>query len=587
MAVQVLPSIEAHAQDTIRELFAFILKQGNSDYLGEAVSQLQHSLQTATLAQNAGADEETVLGALLHDVGRFIPAAEKERDMFFPDGTFAGKASHEVLGEAYLRQLGFSDKICQLVGAHVWAKRYLTAVDKGYYDGLSLSSKTTLKYQGGPFTDEQVKEAQKDPLLENKLTVRRFDDLAKDPDMRTPDLHSFETGAVKALAHSRAEPFELHGRMYQLPTRPTVVICVDGFDPEYLDRGINDGILPVLGKLKVDGFHATAKSCMPSFTNPNNVSIITGAPPAKHGISGNFFLDRKTGEEKMILDDSLLIGSTILEQMSKRGVRVAAITAKDKLRKILQHGLDNAICFSAEKAASCTLEENGIAAVESWLAQKQPSQYSGELSMFVLDAGIKLLEEDRADLFYLTLSDYIQHKYAPGSDVANAFMKSLDSKIGKLIDLGARVTVTGDHGMSDKSSANGTPNVLYLEDLLAEKWGFGRARVICPITDPFVKHHGALGSFVRVYVSQKDDTDDMLQFCKTLPNVEVAMESREAVQKFDLHPDREGDFIVIPTKHAVIGSRKDEHDLSNLGDHRLRSHGGVRSKTSHSSCRSL
>ncbi|EME79187.1 uncharacterized protein MYCFIDRAFT_143126, partial [Pseudocercospora fijiensis CIRAD86] len=429
MTVQVLPSIEAHARDTVRELFALTLKQGDSDYIGEAVSQLQHSLQAATLAQNAGADEETVLGALLHDVGRFIPAAEKEGDMFFPDGTFAGKASHEVLGEAYLRQLGFSDKICQLVGAHVWAKRYLTAVDKGYYDGLSLSSKTTLKYQGGPFTEEQVKKAQEDPLLEGKLTVRRFDDLAKDPNMQTPDLYSFETSAVRALTRSRAEGFELHGRRYQLPSKPTVVICVDGFDPEYLDRGIEDGILPVLGRLKAGGFHATAKSCMPSFTNPNNVSIITGAPPAKHGISGNFFLDPKTGEEKMIVDDSLLIGSTILEQMSKRGVRVAAVTAKDKLRKILQPGLNDAICFSAEKAASCTLEENGIAGVESWLGQKQSSQYSGELSMFVLDAGIKLLEEDRADFFYLTLSDYIQHKHAPGSDTSNTFMKSLDSKI--------------------------------------------------------------------------------------------------------------------------------------------------------------
>ncbi|KXT18753.1 hypothetical protein AC579_2716 [Pseudocercospora musae] len=555
MAGPVLPYVEAHARDTI-------------------LSQLQHSLQTATLAQNAGADEETVLGALLPDVGRFIPAAEKERDMFFPDGTFAGKASHEVLGEAYLRQLGFSDKICQLVGAHVWAKRYLTFVDQGYYDRLSLSSKTTLKYQGGPFTDEQVKEAQKDPLLEDKLTVRRFDDLAKDPDMQTPDLHSFETSAIKALAHSRAEPFELHSRKYQLPTRPTVVLRVDGFAPEYLDRGIDNGILPVLGKLKFDRFHATAKSCMPSFANPNNVSIITGAPPAKHGISGNFFLDRETGGEKMILDERLLIGSTILEQMSERGVRVAAITAKDKLRKILQHGLSNAICFSAEKAGICTLEKNGIAGVESWLGQKQPSQYSGELSMFVLDAGIKLLEEDRADFFYLTLSDYIQHRYAPGSEESNIFMKSLDSKVGKLIDIGARMAIAGNHGMSDKSSTDGTPNVLYLEDQLTEKWGHGRARVICPITDPFVKHHGALGSFFRAYVFKKNDLENMLK-CKTLPNIQVAMDSREAAQKFELHPDREGDFIVIPSKHAVIGSRKNEHDLSNLGDHRLRSHGGI------------
>lgn len=141
------PSVEAHARETIQSLFAFITKQGNTDYLGEAVSQLQHSLQAATLAQKAGADNETVLGALLHDVGRFIPDADEMPSMIAPDGTFVGKASHEVLGERYLRQLGFSEHICQLVGSHVIAKRYLCAVDAAYYDGLSWNSKTTLKYQ--------------------------------------------------------------------------------------------------------------------------------------------------------------------------------------------------------------------------------------------------------------------------------------------------------------------------------------------------------------------------------------------------------------------------------------------------------
>lgn len=428
--------------------------------------------------------------------------------------------------------------------------------------------------QGGTFTDEEVKAAQKDPWLEAKLAVRRWDDLAKDPNLKTPDLQSFQGSAIKSLIQSRAQ-IELHGRRYKVPTRPSVVVCVDGFDPEYLQQGIQDGILPNFAKFTSNGFHVTAKSCMPSFTNPNNVSIITGRPPKYHGIAGNFFLDQETGEEKMVLDDSLLLGPTILEKMSKIGVRIAAVTAKDKLRKILQHGLKDAICFSAEKAASCTQTENGIADVEKWMGAKQPSQYSGELSMYVLDAGIKLLEEDRADLFYLTLSDYIQHKYAPGSKESNDFLTALDAKLGRLVELGALVAITGDHGMSDKSNPDGSPNVLYLEDAIAEKWGSGRARVICPITDPFVRHHGALGSFVRVHLSKKDDLDDVLQYCKSLPEVEVALEGREAAEKYEMFPDREGDIVVIPTKNAVIGSRKDEHDLSNLGGHRLRSHGGL------------
>jgi putative nucleotidyltransferase with HDIG domain len=143
----VLPSVDQHARETIRSLFAFIQAQGDTDYIGESISQLEHSLQAADLAQKAGADKETVLAALLHDIGRFIPDADTMPEMIAPDGTYVGRASHEVLGENFLRQLGFSEKVCRLVGAHVMAKRYLCAVDATYYEGLSPSSKATLKFQ--------------------------------------------------------------------------------------------------------------------------------------------------------------------------------------------------------------------------------------------------------------------------------------------------------------------------------------------------------------------------------------------------------------------------------------------------------
>lgn len=148
---------------------------------------------------------------------------------------------------------------------------------------------------------------------------------------------------------------------------------------------------------------------MPSFTNPNNVSIITGAPPSVHGIAGNYYLDQETKKERMIVDDSLLCGTTILSVLAKRGVRVAAVTAKDKLQQILAHELWGSICFSAEKAGQANLKDNGIKDVENWIGRPAPNQYSGDLSLFVLDAGIKLLQEKRADFLYLTLSDFIQH----------------------------------------------------------------------------------------------------------------------------------------------------------------------------------
>lgn len=265
--------------------------------------------------------------------------------------------------------------------------------------------------------------------------------------METPPLSHFEEITIQSLLKSRSS-IELHGRTYQLPTKPTVAVCVDGFDPEYLEQGIVDGVIPNMEKMFKEGFHRPARCAMPSFTNPNNVSIITGVPIAQHGIVGNYFLDRESGEEKMILDDTLLKGDTILQLMSKRGIRVAAVTAKDKLRKILSHGLEGAICFSSEKAGSCTLEENGITDIETWIGRSQPSQYSGELSLYVMDAGVKLLEENRADLYYLTLSDFIQHKHAPGSKEANEFLGALDQRIGRLVGLGAQVAVTGERTTS-------------------------------------------------------------------------------------------------------------------------------------------
>lgn len=319
---------------------------------------------------------------------------------------------------------------------------------------------------------------------------------------------------------------------------------------------------------------------MPSVTNTNNVSIVTGMPPSIHGISGNYYLDKATGEERMVLDDSTMRGSTILEHMGRAGVRVAAITAKDKLRKIINHGLmpvEGAICLSAQNAGECSLEEHSIVDVEKWLGRAAPGQYSADLSLFVLDAGVKLLEEGRADLFYLTLSDYVQHKYAPGAVEADNFMQAIDARLGQLEELGARVAVTGDHGMNSKVRSDGTPNALFLEDFLNERWPEAKARVICPIADPFVKHHGALGGFVRVHLREKDfvDVNQMIEVCRDLPEVEVACSGKEAAATYEMPEDREGDFVVIAKENAVVGNRKENHDLSQLGGLKLRSHGGL------------
>ena len=370
------------------------------------------------------------------------------------------------------------------------------------------------------------------------------------------------------------ELIELNGRRYRKPARPTVVICLDGCDPEYLRRGIPDGVFPTIGSFRHDGYFATADAAMPTFTNPNNVSIVTGAPPSIHGIAGNYYLDRSTGQEVMITDASLLRSETILALMSHAGVKTAAITAKDKLRKILGQHLDG-ICFSSEHADQCTEAEHGITKVEALVGRPKPDQYSADLSLFVLDAGIKLLERGAADLFYLSLSDYVQHKSAPGEAEADEFHREVDARVGRLLALGAVVGLVADHGMNDKALPNGEPHVVFLEDELNDRFGAGAVRVICPITDPFVRHHGALGSFVRVYLRNSVELNLLMDASASLQGVAKVVDGPTAAQRFEQALDREGDFVVLGDANTVVGSTRADHDLSGLAGHRLRSHGGL------------
>ncbi|MEE8624807.1 MAG: phosphonoacetate hydrolase, partial [Acidiferrobacterales bacterium] len=316
----------------------------------------------------------------------------------------------------------------------------------------------------------------------------------------------------------------------------------------------------------------------PSFTCPNNMSIVTGAEPAVHGISGNFYLEPETRQAVVMTGPELLRSSTVLAEFAKRGAKIVSITSKDKLRLQLQKGVDISagnISFSAQYADHCTLEENGIANALDLTGMPQPDMYSAELSLFVLEAGIQLLEQRRPDILYLSLTDFVQHKYAPGEAAANDFYKNLDDAFGRLVELGATVGLIADHGMNDKAKEDGSPNVIWLQDLLDREFGRDSTTVICPITDPFVAHHGALGGFVRVYCNEGAAPEGVLRFVEQLPGVESAYDKAAAATEFELPPDREGDVVVISEAGACIGSTEAAHDLEGLKGHRLRTHGGV------------
>ena len=374
------------------------------------------------------------------------------------------------------------------------------------------------------------------------------------------------------LSRPSQPAIEVNGRSYAWPQAPVVVVCVDGCEPDYLVQARRAGVMPWLDSVLSRCGARTGDSVVPSFTNPNNVSIVTGAAPSVHGICGNYFYDVTTGGEVMMNDPAYLRAPTLLAAFAHAGAVVAAVTAKDKLRRLLGHGL-RGICFSAEKADQATLAECGIDHVLALVGRPLPSVYSADLSEFVFAAGVALLQTRRPDLMYLSTTDYVQHKAAPGTPEANAFFAMMDGYLARMDALGAVIGLTADHGMSAKTDAAGQPQVLYLQQILDDSLGAGSTRVILPITDPYVVHHGALGSFATVY-STPAWASNIRELLTTLPGVAQVLPRDEAAQRFELPADRIGDWVVLGDHLTVFGTRAADHDLSAL-DVPLRSHGGL------------
>ena len=374
----------------------------------------------------------------------------------------------------------------------------------------------------------------------------------------------------------------VNGRNYAWPRVPAIAICLDGCEPAYLDEAIKAGLMPALVKIKEKGTVRFAHSVIPSFTNPNNLSIATGRPPAVHGICGNYLYNPETGEEVMMNDPKFLRAPTVFQGFYDAGAKVAVVTAKDKLRALLGKGLKfddgRALCFSAEKSDTTTKAEHGIDNASKHFGLPVPEVYSAELSEFVFAAGVQLLKEFRPDVMYLTTTDYVQHKYAPGVPQANAFYEMFDKYLAQLDELGAAIVVTADHGMKPKHHADGSPNVVYVQDLMDEWLGKDAARVILPITDPYVVHHGALGSFATAYLPKGADREAVMAKLRQVEDITLVLGREEGCARFELPEDRMGDIILISGENKTIGTSEHRHNLAAL-DEPLRSHGGLTEQT--------
>ena len=366
-----------------------------------------------------------------------------------------------------------------------------------------------------------------------------------------------------------ASSIRVNGRAYRRAGVPVVAICLDGTGRAYLDAA--SGVMPNLRAMVAGGAYGEVQSVVPTLTNPNNVAIVTGVPPRANGICGNYYYDAERGAEVMMNDPAYLRCPTILSAFSRAGLSVAVVTTKDKLRRLLGKDLAG-VCISIERAEDATVEENGIADVVAMVGRPAPGIYDPEASIYCLETGVRLIERGRIDLLYLSTTDYVQHKNPPGSRDANAFFARVDEFFGRLDRLAVILGATADHGMNDKVNRDGSPKVKFVETILKEA-GFAEARVILPITDPYVAHHGALGSYATVYLD-KDHVAAAVATLGRVDGIELVLTREQAAERFQLPSDRIGDLVLLSDRSTVLGRTADWHDLSQVKTG-LRSHGGL------------
>ncbi|MCC6626272.1 MAG: phosphonoacetate hydrolase [Chloroflexi bacterium] len=359
----------------------------------------------------------------------------------------------------------------------------------------------------------------------------------------------------------------VNGRAYAWPRRPTVVVMIDGCDPAYLDDALDRRWMPRLAELLSDGWRQLGLAHMPTFTNPNNLSIVTGAPPAVHGIAGNHYL-APDGQEVQLVEPEQLRAPTIHAAFHQAGARVLAVTTKDKLRRLLAAGGTPAV--SAERPSG--VPAHGIADVTALVGRPAPGIYNWEISAYALEIGLAAHRQAGGlDLLYVSLTDYVQHKETPGGPLVERLYRRIDALVGDYLDAGFVVGITADHGMNAKQEDDGSPRVHYLAEVLAAA-GVSGARVVLPITDPHVVHHGALGSFAWVHVAP-EQRERARRALARLDGVEEVLTRAEAAVIYQHPPDRIGDLSVASDARTALGKARGDHDLTAVASG-LRSHGG-------------
>jgi len=314
--------------------------------------------------------------------------------------------------------------------------------------------------------------------------------------------------------------------------RKILIVLVDGFGPDYLERSD----MPNLKRMGRGGGFKIGKSVIPSVTNVNNASVVTGSFPKDHGITTNYQFDRATGKSFEMESSEFVLRPTIFERARRLGLRTALVTTKDKVRTLCSRGTDVAI--SAEHPDSAMI---GVAG-------KQESMYTAEVNYWTLRAARHLLKNGGIDLMYLSTTDYMMHTYAPEEEPSLRHLATLDKMLAEIVDDNPKIELylTADHGMNAKTEAVDLARVLKAKSIDAE--------AVPIIRDAHTVHHQNLGGACYVYLARSTDLPKAIEILKATAGIEEVYDAKAAAKLFQLHPDRIGDIFVLSAKHVAMGS---------------------------------
>lgn len=324
-----------------------------------------------------------------------------------------------------------------------------------------------------------------------------------------------------------------------------IIICLDGCGPEYIARSET----PNLDALAAEGYSTIGQAIVPTVTNVNNTTIVTSSFPEIHGITSNYYYDHLRGQEVYMESPEVVLTDTIFRRVARKGEKSALLTAKDKLKTLIQDG--TTIAESAEKPSPWLVERIGA----------PPDIYSLEVNHWLFQAAISVLRRDSPDLLYLTTTDYATHMLCPEDDRSQWNINQLDRLIGDILVVPSdlEVVITADHGMSPKTHA------LDLNQIMKEAGIIAQAIPI--IKDRYIVHHQNLGGAAYVYLNDLSTMNETIEILKEEKGIEAVLTNMDAARRYNLHPKRIGHLFVLADADTVFGALPTAREEVNIRSH--------------------